>query len=92
MRIATAKMPLPVLSINGTSNAELVEQKRNCMDALRDAVKFMKEATPHGRDYVGDPDGFRAARAVHFERIEFLEQMVAELMGEALAIQSHGKD
>jgi len=76
----------PTLNINGSSAFDLVQPRRDAMDALREAIEALMQVKPHGRDYIGD-----AARCVedidtHFDRLAALHTLRNELLEEALHI------
>lgn len=41
----------PIVNNNGTDRAELVKERRDVADALRDALEAMALSRPHPRDY-----------------------------------------
>lgn len=72
---------------NGTSVAELVNQRRAVMSAIADALDALRDMTPNGRDYPGKPDACKADREIHYARMAALSSLNYEIMGEALNIQ-----
>lgn len=83
---------IPVVHKNGTSGEELLEQKREAMHALDEALVAVKAACPHRRDYYPLDNGvWEAARNAHFRRLAMLTEMRDELLDEALAIQDQLK-
>jgi hypothetical protein len=81
----------PTLNINGTSADDLIQQRRDAYVALHEAIQTLQQATPHGRDYPGQPDQCAADRAAHYARIKVLYTMAGELVAEAHAIKEQGK-
>ncbi len=79
-------MSVPSLILNGTSGAELVQQRIAAMEALKAAMSAMNETRPHGRDYPFDHDGYEAARNLHIGRYGVLNSLFTELEEEAHAI------
>ena len=77
----------PVLNINGSSAFDLIDPRRTAMDALMDAIEALKQATPNGRDYIGDNERCLADRTIHFDRLAALHTLREELFDEALHIQ-----
>jgi len=77
----------PILNINGSDAFELIDARRNAMDALLEAIDALKRATPNGRDYPGHYDRCINDRELHFERLSALHAMREELLDEALHIQ-----
>lgn len=77
----------PVLNINGSSAFDLIDPRRAAMDHLLDAIDALKQATPNGRDYIGDNDRCLADRTTHFDRLAALHTLREELLDEALHIQ-----
>ena len=81
----------PVLNINGTSAFDLIDQRRNAMDHLLNAIEALKQVTPNGRDYPGDTLACVADREIHFDRLAALHTLREELLDEALHIQQQEK-
>ena len=81
----------PILNINGSSAFDLIDQRRNAMDALLDAIDALKQVAPNSRDYPGHYDRCIADRETHFDRLSALHAMREELLDEALHIQQQEK-
>ena len=83
----------PILNINGTSGDELIQTRRNAIDALDAVMKALQQMTPNGRDYPGQQDRCRADRELHYARFALLDAMRNCIMEEALEImrQRDGK-
>ena len=81
----------PIININGSSAFDLIDQRRNAMDALLEAIDALKQCTPNGRDYPGHYDRCIADRETHFDRLSSLHAMREELLDEALHIQQQEK-
>lgn len=81
----------PTLNINGSSAFDLIDQRRNAMDALLDAIVALKQVAPNGRDYPGDAARCADDRDTHFDRLAALHKMSEELLDEALHIQKQEK-
>jgi hypothetical protein len=81
----------PTLNLNGTNAFDLIDPRRDAMDALRDAIEALKQATPNGRDYLGDRDRLIADRDTHFDRIAALHTLRNELLDEALHIGNQAR-
>ena len=81
----------PIININGSSAFDLIDQRRNAMDALLEAIDALKQCTPNGRDYPGHYDRCIADRETHFDRLAALHAMREELLDEALHIQQQEK-
>ena len=83
----------PILNINGTSAEELIQTRRNAIEALDAVMKALQEMTPNGRDYPGQQDRCRADRELHYARFAQLDTMRNTIMDEALEImrQRDGK-
>ena len=84
-------MITPTLNINGSSAFDLIDQRRNAMDALLEAIDALKQLTPNGRDYPGHYDRCIADRETHFDRLSALHAMREELLDEALHIKQQEK-
>jgi hypothetical protein len=76
----------PTLSISGSSAADLIQPRRDAMDALLDAIEALKQVTPNGRDYICERDRFIDDRTTHFDRLAALRVLREELLEEALHI------
>jgi hypothetical protein len=77
----------PTLNINGSSAFDLVQPRRDAMDALMDAIEALKQVTPNGRDYLCQRDRLTADRNTHFDRLAALHTLRNELLEEALHVQ-----
>ena len=77
----------PVINNNGTDAFDLIDARRNAMDALNEAIEALKQCTPNGRDYPGDTMRCVADRTIHFDRLAALHTLREELLDEALYIQ-----
>jgi hypothetical protein len=77
----------PILNLNGSSAFDLIDKRRDAMDALMDAIEALKQVTPNGRDYPSEYDRCAADRNTHFDRLAALHTMREELLDEALHIQ-----
>lgn len=77
----------PILNINGSSAADLIDPRRAAMDALMDAIEALKQVTPNGRDYLCERDRLTADRNIHFDRLAALRVLREELLEEALHVQ-----
>ena len=82
----------PIININGSSAFDLIDQRRNAMDALLEAIDALKQLTPNGRDYPGHYDRCIADRETHFDRLSALHAMREELLDEALHTQQQEKE
>jgi len=81
----------PIININGSSAFDLIDQRRNAMDALLEAIDALKHVAPNGRDYPGHYDRCIADRETHFDRLTALHALREELLDEALHIQQQEK-
>jgi hypothetical protein len=81
----------PILNLNGSSAFDLIDQRRNAMDALLEAIDALKHLTPNARDYPGHYDRCIADRDTHFDRLAALHALREELLDEALHIQQQEK-
>jgi hypothetical protein len=84
-------MITPTLNINGSSADDLIEPRIAAYDALRDVIKTLAQVTPHGRDYLGDNDRFAADYVAHYDRLNALHKIAAEIVAEAVNIQEQVK-
>jgi len=79
-------MITPQININGTSRDDLINPRRDAIDHLMDAVEALKQVTPNGRDYPGNPDGCAADRNEHYQRIGSLMAIREAIYAEAIRI------
>ncbi len=77
----------PTINLNGSDPAYLVDQRRQAMDCLNDAIEALARVAPHGRDYPGDYDCCIADRETHFIRLEAIKTLREAIYAEAIAIQ-----
>jgi hypothetical protein len=80
-------MITPTLNINGSSADDLVDPRIAAYDLLLAAIKTLGQVTPHGRDYPNDSNRCFADREAHYDRLNTLHVMAAEIVAEAVAIQ-----
>lgn len=67
---------------------ELIDQHRAVMDLLVDAMEAMRDAMPHGRDYIGKPERYEADRELWQVRYDSIKAIRDGLLQEALALYS----
>jgi hypothetical protein len=82
----TAQMH-PIITINGTSREELVAQRRLVLEAVEPLRDALRRCAPNARDYPGDTHALRRDRGIHYARLAAVEEIHAEVLAEAVAIQ-----
>jgi ABC-type transporter lipoprotein component MlaA len=82
----------PQVSINGTSRHELVAQRSDARAKILVAVRAMRDAMPHARDYQNQPDQYVFARAAWIERLKVMEAIADELEAQAIDIHIHSPE
>ena len=80
-------MIIPTLNLNGSSADDLIQPRIAAYDALQDAIKALQQVTPNGRDYPGDIDRCTIDRNAHYDRLNTLHVMAAEIVAEGVAIR-----
>jgi hypothetical protein len=88
----TSVSPLPQLSINGTSARELLDLRKAALRALDDAGKALSAMSPNGRDYIGDPAAYEAARTQHEGWQEAIFHVWSELNEQTMALYDLASD
>jgi hypothetical protein len=83
-------MITPTLNHNGSSASDLIDPRIAAYDAVQDAIKALQQVAPHGRDYPGDIDRCTIDRNAHYDRLNTLQIMAAEIVAEAVAIREQG--
>ena len=63
----TPTLLAPIVNLNGSSRADLVEQYLAVGRAAYNLREMMSACTPHGRDYPMSPVDAGLAREAHFE-------------------------
>lgn len=81
-------MMCPIITMNGDTRRELVEQRIAAMRGIATAMEAMKQMSPDGRNYIGNPPRLAADKAIYAARYAALSQLRDEIQEEALAIQS----
>ena len=76
----------PVVNINGSARAHLIEDRVSALDALRLLQERLGVMCPNGRDYPGAADTYRRDCMVHFARLQAVRQIEQALEAEAVAI------
>lgn len=69
------------MSLSGTPREHLVEAHTEALAVIRAAREALVGTEPNGRDYIGQEDAFKTARARHVGRLAALETVEAELAG-----------
>ena len=83
----TTKLPTPSIHLNGTGARGLREQAKEVYSALDTALRAMKQAMPHGRDYYPQGDSaLTAARDAHTEMIIMVTRIQDEYLSLAVAV------
>ena len=90
--IRDTTMIRPTLNINGSSAFDLINPRRDAMALIDEVIDALKDATPNGRDYIGDTLACAADRVTHFDRLAALHTLREELLDEALYIQQQEKN
>lgn len=63
-------MQLPLIHLNGTSKASLLEEAGDCYLAIVHALDKVVSRPPHSRDYYPlSPEAWTAAQAEHQDRV-----------------------
>jgi hypothetical protein len=86
--MATRKLIVPTIHLNGSGKAHLTEALQNAADAVRAARDALSETAPHGRDYYvqADPKALSKACVQFTNQAIALEDIEAELAAVLLAI------
>lgn len=79
---------LPVIHLNGTSRAQLVDQLRDAYMALREAKEKLMHAAPNARDYYPVPGRWELALKQHRQRLQVIDLLMTELTTQADLIQT----
>jgi hypothetical protein len=82
----------PTLNLNGSSAFDLIDPRRTAMGLIDEVIDALKQATPNGRDYIGDNDRLTADRNIHFDRLAALHTLREALLDEALHVQRQEKN
>ena len=81
----------PTININGTSADDLIQPRMDAYAILREAKIRLQQVTHNGRDYPGDVDKCVADREAHYARLSQINQIMAEIMAEAINIKEQIK-
>lgn len=86
---APDQMVKPVIHINGTSAAALLEELSNAYNALSNALEALAAASPNGRDYypLGN-EAFFKAQDQHRLRIAAIQGIMLDLEELSMHIDS----
>jgi len=80
-------MKIEFISGNGSSRRSLIDDRLVVIHALREALAQMGNIAPHGRDYVGAPEGaYEADRDEYAQRRELIAHVANAIEADALAI------
>jgi hypothetical protein len=81
-----ADLTIPIVHLNGTSEDELIEQRKKVYQALRVVLEALCKMSPHGRDYYPEPGLLDRAKVQHLRRVETINRLMAEMVAETAAI------
>jgi hypothetical protein len=85
------KIVVPMVHMNGTSKAELLEQQSDARQAIADAITALRKAAPHGRDYYPrEGDAWSQAVLQHQNRVWKLQSVYDDLMQISLETNIQG--
>ena len=73
---------MPIITLGGTSAQDLLYQRQNAAQGVRDAIGHLNEACPHMRDYQIDPAAYDLAIHQHEARLRKLESVLDEIEAE----------
>lgn len=76
----------PIVNINGTSSADLIDPRREAILQIDSLIETLQQLTPNGRDYPGQPERCAEDRETHYARYRDLHDLREILMREAVAI------
>jgi len=86
-----SNLSIPTVHLNGTAQAELIEQLSVAAVAVSEAMRALNNASPNGRDYYPQgPAAITKALADHSARIKAMDDIHAELIEIAMAIDDGG--
>lgn len=80
----------PLVNLNGTDAASLIEQQCNVIAACDHLLRVLHEAMPHGRDYhlkLGPENWTELARQEHQARIKGVQGIMRDAEAIALSVQ-----
>lgn len=86
-------LTIPTIHLNGTAQAELLEQQLQAMTAIRAAINALQHACPNSRDYPSPYRGhdvYTAAVEEHSSRLNRLVAVLNECSEIAQAIDDGG--
>lgn len=87
----TTTLTIPTIHLNGTAQADLLQQATDAADALRTAREVLREMTPNGRDYYPQAAGaYDRAINEHVARMQRLDAVLGEVEALQLAIADGG--
>lgn len=78
---------LPIIHLNGTSAAELLDQRGETIEAIHAAGRALAAMGPNGRDYYPQPGLMDKAVAQHARRLKILKELADEIESEMMAIE-----
>ena len=86
------QLQLPVVTLDGTTRAELIREHVECAEALRNAAAIIGGRMPHDRDYYASRLGMQGelAREAFRARMEKLREWAKEFEAVALALHDRG--
>lgn len=76
---ATQNIITPIIHLNGTSKAMLIEELSRAYDAIQSAFYAMGRAAPNGRDYYPEPGRMEKALEQHTRRMKTLSALMDEI-------------
>jgi hypothetical protein len=83
-----SKPTAPVINLNGSPAARLIEEYKTAYVAIRAAFEALCQVTVNGRDFQTAPEGtYEKARTEHVARLDKLQQVEGDLVALAIAVQ-----
>lgn len=76
----------PIINLNGQSREEHVRLRADAIEALQKAFAALAQLRPHGRDYCGDHERYRADLKEHTRRLTAINDLEDALVAEGLSI------
>lgn len=79
---------LPVIHLNGTSRASLLDNACEVGRAVGEALRILHAHGPNQRDYYPDPPRWAAVQVQHAARVAALQAVYQSIEDEAIAISN----
>ena len=82
----------PIIHLNGDRRETLLAQLTTAYRAVSDAMNWLSQCTPNGRNYYPEPGRLQLAEHQHHARMQHLQAVYKSLEAEAIQIMRESRE